>query len=303
MKLTPEAYLISRNWIYRNARPLDLARWQYHFEGVSADNVLAALSAYQNADGGFGHALESDSWNPDSSPIQTCTAVEVLREIKMNDSGNAVVQGILRYLDSGAGFALGVWQNSVPTNNDYPHAFWWTYNGDWVTYNPTANLCGFIIKHAGKSGDLYAKGVRIAKEAVARFTSTTDENEIGDGHGNLAYLRLLQDCGEAESSIVGGVRERLTKNVNINGEDLDWCSDGVALEFLKTFGNDGQISDDADIVRKVCAYLIENRSDDGTWDIPWSWSDYEEQWAVSKNWWKSYGIIVNMLFLKHFGCL
>ena len=32
-----------RNWIYRNARPLDLSRWQYHFENGTKENVLNAL--------------------------------------------------------------------------------------------------------------------------------------------------------------------------------------------------------------------------------------------------------------------
>lgn len=59
----------ARTFIYRNARPLDLARWQYHFEGGSKEAVLTTLAAYQNEDGGFGHALEPDSWNPNSSPI------------------------------------------------------------------------------------------------------------------------------------------------------------------------------------------------------------------------------------------
>ena len=40
----------ARDFIYRNARPLDLARWQYHFENGSKEAVLKALSYYQNAD-------------------------------------------------------------------------------------------------------------------------------------------------------------------------------------------------------------------------------------------------------------
>lgn len=73
----------ARKFIYRNARPLDLARWQYHFENGSAEAVINALSYYQNDDGGFGYALEADAWNPNSSPIQTWTATEILREINL----------------------------------------------------------------------------------------------------------------------------------------------------------------------------------------------------------------------------
>lgn len=40
--------------------------------------------------------------------------------------------------------------------------------------------------------------------------------------------------------------------------------------------------------------------DDGSWNITWSWSEYPEEWAISKNWWKSNGIILNLLYLKAF---
>lgn len=57
----------AKRFIYRNARPLDFARWQYHFENGSKEAFLDALSYYQNNDGGFGHAIEPDAWNPNSS--------------------------------------------------------------------------------------------------------------------------------------------------------------------------------------------------------------------------------------------
>lgn len=34
MKLLLEEYEGIRRWMYRNARPLDLARWRFHFEGA-----------------------------------------------------------------------------------------------------------------------------------------------------------------------------------------------------------------------------------------------------------------------------
>lgn len=46
-----ETFNNARQFIYRNARPLDIARWQYHFENSSKDAVLTALAAYQNTDG------------------------------------------------------------------------------------------------------------------------------------------------------------------------------------------------------------------------------------------------------------
>ncbi len=50
----------AKEFIYRNARPIELALWNYYMEQGSIDDVLHNLSFYQNEDGGFGHALEPD---------------------------------------------------------------------------------------------------------------------------------------------------------------------------------------------------------------------------------------------------
>ena len=103
----------AREFIYRNARPLELAQWQYHFENGSKENVLAVLSFYQNKDGGFGHALEADSWNPNSSPVQTWAATEILKKINFSDSNHKIIKGILDYLQSGRDFDGHFWYNII----------------------------------------------------------------------------------------------------------------------------------------------------------------------------------------------
>ena len=70
------AYHRARRFVYKNARPLELAKWQYHFENGSREAVLETLACYQNTDGGFGYGLEPDYWNPHSSPSQTYEATE-----------------------------------------------------------------------------------------------------------------------------------------------------------------------------------------------------------------------------------
>ncbi len=68
----------ARGFIYKNARPLDVARWNYLFENGDSTEVMKYLLSYQNEDGGFGHALEPDCWNEKSTPprsnleIATC---------------------------------------------------------------------------------------------------------------------------------------------------------------------------------------------------------------------------------------
>lgn len=117
-----EVYLKARGFIYRNARPLDLARFRFHFEAGKKEDVLSVLSYYQNADGGFGHALEPDAWNPASSPIQTWAATEILREIEFFDGGCSLIKGILDYLENTPYFDGHFWANIIPSNNLHPHA-------------------------------------------------------------------------------------------------------------------------------------------------------------------------------------
>ena len=59
--LSKTDFIEVRSWIHRNARPLENALWNYHFEGGSVDAVLSILQEYQQPDGGFGNAVEADS--------------------------------------------------------------------------------------------------------------------------------------------------------------------------------------------------------------------------------------------------
>jgi len=292
----------AKAWIYRNARPIDFARWQFHFENGNKENILNILSSYQNSDSGFGHALEADAWNPNSSPIQTWAAIELLREIEIEDKSHPLIIDILRYLNSGRDFSDGKWLNTIKTNDNFPHAFWWDWNPE-SNYNPTANFCGFILKYADKNSALYSKGKEIAKDAITSFMDTIDAG----GHLILCYLRLMQALTEMEIEglyDLEAFQHHLSKHIKhfLEHMELDWCCDGVAYEFIKSHkDNLHLLNSKIDIVNAIYKNLADTQQPDGSFPIPWQWNEYPEEWAVSKNWWKAYGIINNMLFLKEFG--
>ena len=302
-------YEKARLFIGRNARPLDMARWQYHFENGSQSAVMAALAAYQNADGGFGHGLEPDAWNPNSSPIQTWTATEILKEISFVDSTHPVIQGILRYLASGQDFDGHFWQNTVCSNNDYPHAPWWhtessssCHNG----YNPSACLAGFIIRFADRGAALYPLGCRIAKEACHAYI---EQGLLNDMHTAACYIRLLEYCREAAvldlfdiSALTEQLRRQVRHSITQNMADWDVHYGCKPSQFFNAksslFYLDNQATADYE-----CQHIANTQLEDGSWNIPWNWNGYPEQWAIAKNWWKSNGILVNLLYLAGMGCL
>ncbi len=293
----------ARKFIHRNARPLDLARWQYHFENGTKETVLNALSYYQTEDGGFGHALEADAWNPNSSPIQTWAATEILKEIAFTNAEHSIIQGILRYLASGKDFNGQFWYNTVKSNNDYPHASWWHTESDSTShndYNPTACFAGFIIRFADKNCELYKLGCRIAKEAFEQLIADDRQNDM---HTISCYIRMMEYCKEHSTNIIdlavmeNKMRELVKATITSNKSEWETgyvCKPSQYLNMKKSvFYNDNK-----EIADFECDHIVKTQLKDGSWNIPWGWDDYPEQWAISKNWWKSNGILINMLYLK-----
>ena len=285
---------------------MDYARWQYHFENGSKESVLNALSCYQNDDGGFGHALEPDAWNPNSSPIQTWYATEILREINFTDNSHPIIRGILNYLESGKDFNGETWYNIIKSNDNYPHAPWWnTVSGSDMhdDYNPTACLAGFIIKYAEKDSMLYNLGCRLVKEAVDDYMN---KGLLGNMSTVLCYIRLMQYVEEADATDiidVNALKDKLIKNVesSITRNTVVWETSYICKP-SQYFNSKESVfyNSNKEIADFECEFIIKTQLPDGSWNITWNWADYPEEWAVSRNWWKSNGIITNLLYLKGF---
>ncbi len=300
----------ARNFVYRNARPLDLARWQFHFEGGSSEAVLHALSFYQNEDGGFGQGLEPDYLNPNSTPMATWAATELLYEVGFTDKARPIVKGVLRYLESGADFdeKQNKWLNTVPSNNDYPHAVWWEYGGESssISYNPTAALAGFILLFADKGSAIYEKACKIATEAAEWFVSAAP---INDNHDLACFIRLYNALEKADllsADTMVKFRTGLCESVK-----LTICQDTEkwAVEYV-TKPSDFNITrdsifytDSADLAEYECEFIMNTQLPDGGFVVTWQWwTDYKE-YEVSANFWKSGFAIKNMLYLRNYGKL
>ena len=307
--MTHPCLIKARTFIYRNARPIDLARWQYHFENGSAEAVVSALSTYQNPDGGFGHGLEADAINPNSSPIQTWTAMVILEEIGIEDPNHPMIRSILNYLQSKKDFDGSFWFNTVPSNNDYPHAPWWTHKekkGDYHDYNPTAYFTGFILRYADQNTALYHIGKQIAQQAILALNNQYDETEM---HlvACFAHLALdLRKAGITDLSGLDSMEYHLFERIKtlIDRDSENWNSGYVCLpnRFIEDRKSPYYRPNKA-AAEHLSLVLQQTQDDEGTWPVTWDWADYPSQWPISKNWWRSVIVIENMLYLKRFGVL
>lgn len=293
------------NFIYRNARPLDLARWKFHFENGSADEVLNILSAYQNEDGGFAYALEPDCWNINSTPIATWAATKLLSEINFADTAHPIINGILKYLESGKDFENGKWYNTVKSNNDYPHAIWWeSSEGNGLPCdNPTVSLTGFILKFADKDSSLYHMASDIAVKAFNEFM----ENPTDETHTLRCFSDLYCCCNEIDDFNLFDLKlfkENLAEKVNeIICKDVDkWYTDYVCKPSF-FFSRRSEIFNtiSRELAEKEADMILKTQLSDGSYPVVWQWhTDYKE-FEISANWWKSSIIIDNMLYLRYFG--
>ena len=123
------------------------------------------------------------------------------------------------------------------------------------------------------------------------------------------YVRLWQYCEEAGATDIidlDALKERLCAQVthNISQNTAEWETDYICKpsQFFNTHKSIFY-ADNKDIAGYECEFIIKTQLEDGSWNITWGWSGYPEEWAISKNWWKSNGAILNMLYLRGMGRL
>ena len=289
----------TREFIYRNARPLDLARYKYLFENGAKSDVLNCLSYYQNDDGGFAHGLELDSLNPNSSPIQTYIATQIINEVGGVNKDNPIVKSIINYLSSKKDFDGSLWANTIRSNNDYPHAPWWDYNPNCKSYIPTASLAGFIILYGEKESEIY----KVAKQIVLEAYSFFKENlPLDSMHSVVCFVELYEYLLKADVNIVNLEEYSLLLIKQLSSlltkDSTTWDVEYVAKPSLYITSKLSPFYQHF-VDECMCEYEFIKRTilNDGTWAITWNWDSYPEEWAIAKNYWKCDQAIRNLKFL------
>jgi len=316
--LTKKDFKEIKTWIHRNARQIELALWQYEFENGSQEAVLDALSFYQNEDGGFGNALEADSWNPNSTPYTTMHAVSMLNNIGFTDALHPVVEGILRFFDNDSKeyFSEDGWVWSIPSNDHYPRAPWWNYDlasHDAVAgFGLTAEIVSFILRTAKKDTSIYKKAVALIEKIVELSANPETNGEDGGALNALGVTILAETLQKLDlldklnaKSLLENAKEMVAKVIET--DSTKWADYGSYPHFIIETPENMHYNDYQKVIEQELDYLIKVRPEKSVWGITWTWFDNMEQYvsefAISENWWKSYHAIWKMRFLKNFGRL
>lgn len=239
-----------------NARVLDCHRAAAVLSEGPIGPVLAALRPYQNADGGFGHALEPDIRCPDSQPASTLAALEVLAEV--NGADNELTRGAVEWLASIANSDGGL-PTVLPSAEGHPR-------GPWMQPSATSGFLTFAV-----AAQLWHLGVEHPwlKDATAWCWRQIDSDTAPAGYTvkfALQFLDSVPDPVRAAAAVErlrAAIRSDGTVAVDGGVEDekiapLDLSPQPEAPS--RALFTDEQISNDLN-------RLEAGQLDDGGWDF------------------------------------
>lgn len=300
MNLSKDAFNRARQFIETQARPLDVARFRFHFEGGSPEEVVTQLRPFQNPDGGFGHALEPDLRTTQSSALCTTIAFQILQEVGIR-SVKDHIPGAIEYLTASYNPDLRTWRIVPPSCDDAPHAPWWTQKGreeffDRFSLNPTAEILGFLIAHRASVSPELISGLI---EVILSHLSTATQIEM---HDFLCVLRLAES-EEIPREIKDQVLSHLDRFLDtvVNRDPFQWES--YVLRPLQVADHPGAYFSSRlkDVLEKNLEYEICRQKKDGSWPPNWSWGeDYPTDWERARVEWSGVLTLEKVLLLKRY---
>lgn len=277
-------------------------------EDGNSEEVISALSFYQNEDGGFGHGLEADCWNPNSSPYTTLVAINILKSIHFGDKNHPIIQGILKFIESNLYCSEEGWDFNIPSNNNYAHAPWWSYNEEANKFEGigvTAELAGFILRNSQNNSEVYKRALKFSNSLITKLTTSNKygDMEIGGYCVLLDSIKKAEITGKFDCDFLEETLKKLVRD-SIERDTEKWTSYSVRPSNYIVSPESIFYKDNEDIVFKELDYLIETRPKNGVWNITWSWFDnndkYPKEFAISENWWKAEKAIEKIVFLRNF---
>ena len=281
-KLTQIQLLGMDEWMRSNARPYDLAKWNYLFNSGSKDAIVEEMLKYQNTDGGMGSGFEADVLCPLSAAIPTAEAIFQAYEYGL-DFDSEWMKRILSYFENTMQDIPKYWEDCPKEVMDYPHAPWWNYTPCTVfNPNPCAVVASAFIRYGTDSQK--ELGYKIAKDCLNLLLS----NDFCGDHDTLNIQALVDQLVAIKSPLVAddvmvAMRRRILENTCFDVKKyssyyftpLDYVSSPNSI-WYDTVSHG---------IEQTINYWLDNINEQGVWTPNFSWgvdSDISRQ--VTKNW-------------------
>lgn len=271
-RLTKSAFEKAVAYMKGQARPLELARFDYHLGDGSTAEVLAkletALEAFQNEDGGFGHGLEPDVRLGDSSVIATTLAFQRFREFGIPGDHVMVVRAC-QYLVNTYDADHVNWPIIPPNVDDAPHAPWWVSGGDLdqSLANPRAEIAGYLNEFPEHFPD--AMRQQVTEATINYLFEQPDEMEM---HDLLCYIRLWETRSlpqDTRSRILDKLKRIAETIVDRNPEG--WKAYGLQPLAIASTPESPFVESFRDEIQQNLDFIIDTQGENGAWMPNWSW--------------------------------
>jgi hypothetical protein len=283
----------ARSFMAGHARVLDRRRFELLFDGADAEPVLAALRAYRNRDGGYGHGLEPDLRALESEPAAALHAFEVFAEVAPVTAPEA--EELCDWLDAvalpdgGLPFALPI----ADASGCAPF---------WAEADPQAfslQISAIVAAHANR---VAAHDPAVARHpwlarATRRCLAAIDALELAPAAYELAFAVRFLDAVHDRDGAAPALLARLGEYVPSDGRLR--VVGGLADEALRPVdlapepGRPARAMLDETAVAADLERLAAEQGEDGGWSV-----DFQSYSAAAALEWRGYATVRALAVLR-----
>jgi hypothetical protein len=257
----------ARSFMAGHARVLDRRRFELLFDEGKAGPVLAALSAYRNRDGGYGHGLEPDLRAPESQPAAALHAFQVFAEVGPATAPEAAELcdwlDAVSLPDGGLPFALPVEDTSACA------PFWAQADPQAFSLQITSIVAAYATRVAAH--DPAVAGHRWLAGATKRCLAAIDALEAAPPAYALAFavrfLDAVHDRADAAPRLLARLAEFIPEDgrLRVSGGHPDEAL--RPLDLAPEPGRPARTIVDGAAVAADLARLAAGQREDGGWSV------------------------------------
>jgi hypothetical protein len=272
-------------FIMLHARHLERAIFEYQIFNLFPDHITAILRTYQNADGGFGHALEPDLRCPDSQPLFVEFALRTLYNCGLRDAD--LTLKTIGFLEKHSDLEKGI-PTIFSASRCFPRAVHWE---NFPNEQPSLDRLTSLVGLANWQ-NIQHPWLEQAVEVCLKFITT---NDFEDAHTIINAFCLLESL--ATDRDVEHLFEKLKRDLikaNFFIPDVPIKGYGLTpLDFAprpdsycrKLFSNQQ--------IKNHIENLVSAQQEDGGWEISWQPPGETAHWE-----WRSFRTVQALSTLR-----
>lgn len=260
--------------ILNKAQDIDVAILSY-IQGEK-DFFIDALMLYQNNNGGFGHNLYIDNYNPNSTSFTTLYALKLLYKFDVSSKlRDILVNKAFTYLYHKAYLEDDYYTIAEPDNNKYAHSQEFEY--------PAPKNIALTLGVIGVTLLLLDSNKPYYKLALEKYNKIKDNIKLEDiNSDNFIDLAIL---------IAGLNKAKITHDLKI---------DPKLLNINNILEINDYVDINPDLVKEALDTLLQNINSNGLWDYELNWHNSYPEEDVATIKWTFRMAVINFYYLKKY---